>query len=357
MSSTHTSILQLAVVGAGFMGEKHAEFIGNNSQTELAAIVDPFNRDLSKKLGVDHFDTAAELLASKKHLDGVIIVNPTNLHVDTALEFLDANIPILLEKPVAESFAASVRLLNAQKNNDTPIVVAHHRRHNASAIAAQEFIASGKLGDIVAVNGTWSNKKQDSYYDVEWHRKPGGGVMLINLIHDLDLLRFLCGDIVSVQAKTSNKVRGFDVDETVATIFEFENGAIGAFVATDAAPGPWSWDQATEDFSQFPYTPGSTSYQILGTGGSLGVPDLAFYHYNTPDGNWFDLLNKTTIQKTTVGAYDEQLRHFVAVIRKEEEPKVTVADAAQSLAVIEAAQESATTNELISIQDFMARHL
>ncbi|MGB3414240.1 MAG: Gfo/Idh/MocA family oxidoreductase [Microbacteriaceae bacterium] len=345
--------LKLVVVGGGFMGRKHTEFIASNSASVLAGVVDPWSNSLAQELDVPNYSDLDSLF-SKVKPDGIIIVNPTDQHLETTLQCLEAGIPVLLEKPVTPTFGEAVELMRVVESGKTPVLVGHHRRHNASAIRAKAMIESGELGRLVAVNGTWANKKGHDYFDVEWHRSLGGGVMLINLIHDLDLLRFFCGDIVSIMAKSSNAIRGHVVEETSVTIFEFANGALGAFLATDASPSPWTWDQATEDFENFPYSPGAMSYQILGTEGSLSIPDLAHYSYpNRKEGNWFEPLNRTFLQKSNTNTYDRQLQHFLDVIRGAA-PSVTVRDAATSLALIEAAKIASTERREILLAEFFA---
>jgi predicted dehydrogenase len=84
------------------------------------------------------------------------------------------------------------------------------------------------------VAGLWLLKKPDDYFNVAWRRERGGGPILINLVHDIDSLRFICGEIVEVQASTSNKVRGFGVEDTAALLLKFANGAIGTVTVSDA---------------------------------------------------------------------------------------------------------------------------
>ncbi|MGT2439683.1 Gfo/Idh/MocA family protein [Bradyrhizobium betae] len=104
------------------------------------------------------------------------------------------------------------------KGTGIPMLVGHHRRHNPIIKSARETVASGKLGQLTAVVGLWLLKKPDDYFEVAWRREQGGGPLLINLIHDIDNLRFICGEIVEVQALTSNKVRGFAVEDTAALL-------------------------------------------------------------------------------------------------------------------------------------------
>ncbi|MFI5010926.1 MAG: Gfo/Idh/MocA family oxidoreductase [Hyphomicrobiales bacterium] len=86
------------------------------------------------------------------------------------------------------------------------------------ASEAKEIVASGGLGQITAVSGLcWFFKPKD-YFNVSWRREPGAGVVLINLIHVIDDLRNICGDIVCVQAAQSNAARGFEVEDTAAVL-------------------------------------------------------------------------------------------------------------------------------------------
>ena len=105
-----------------------------------------------------------------------------------------------------------------------PIMVGHHRRHNPIMRKAAEIVRSGELGTLVAVNAVWMSRKPEDYFNITWRREAGGGPVLINAIHDIDCLRMLCGDVVSVRAATSNATRGFTVEDTAAAVLTFANG-------------------------------------------------------------------------------------------------------------------------------------
>ena len=93
----------------------------------------------------------------------------------------------------------------------------------------------------VAVMGSAAFLKPDHYYeDAPWRKQPGGGPILLNMIHEVHNLRILCGDIVAVQAFASNAVRGFPVEDTVAINLRFANGALGTFLLSDTAACPKS---------------------------------------------------------------------------------------------------------------------
>ena len=128
--------------------------------------------------------------AESEKLDAVIIANPNALHVDTAITCLEAGVAVHLEKPVAVDYSQSLRLVDSVTRLNGRLLVGHHRRHHPAAARARTAIQAGEIGQIVAVSGLWSARKQDGYFtETPWHRQRGAGVMLINLVHDLDLLR------------------------------------------------------------------------------------------------------------------------------------------------------------------------
>ncbi|MFX6226176.1 Gfo/Idh/MocA family oxidoreductase, partial [Acinetobacter baumannii] len=82
------------------------------------------------------------------------------------------------------------------------------------------------------------------YFELDWRRRAGGGPVLINLIHEIDLIRFVCGEIEAVLAVTSNTVRGFEVEDGAAVILRLVGGALVTVNVSDTAAAPWSWDMS-----------------------------------------------------------------------------------------------------------------
>jgi len=345
--------LRIGIVGVGFMGRQHVEFVRRSRRAELAAVADP--RVGLEDLGCPAYRDLDEMMDAAS-LDAVIIVNPNQDHVDTALACLEHDVAVLLEKPVATSYAESLRLTEAIEREGGRLLVGHHRRHHPAISRVREALADGAIGDIVGVSGMWAVRKEDDYFtDIEWHRRPGAGVTLINLVHDLDLLRHVCGEIVEIQAMLSSSTRELEVEDTVSVTVRFENGALGSFLATDAGASPWGWDQATEESMEFPYVPGGVAYRIAGTAGALSVPDLAHYTYAAGvSPNWHSPLSRTFLPVRPVNSFDTQLEHFIDVARGEVEPLVSAADAARTLALVEALHQSAHTRETVDLAEFRA---
>ncbi|TQF43958.1 oxidoreductase [Bradyrhizobium sp. UNPF46] len=339
--------LRIAVAGAGLIGRRHIELITASPDCELAGIADPSPaaQDYAQARKTACYADHRALLAQEKP-DGLIIASPNMLHLPMALDCAAAGVPALIEKPVTDTVVNAQRLCAAVERAGVPMLVGHHRRHNPIIKAAREAVANGKLGPLTAVVGLWLLKKPDDYFEVAWRREQGGGPLLINLIHDIDNLRFICGEIAEVQALTSNKVRGFAVEDTAALLLRFERGALGTVTVSDATPAPWSWELTSGENAAYPKQD-QPCYILSGTEGSLSVPDMELWSYTQQPG-WYAPLSRGTIAPLALDPLVEQLRHFCAVVRGQERPLITAEDAMGTLAVVEAVSEAARTGQTIS---------
>jgi predicted dehydrogenase len=346
--------LKIALVGAGLIGRAHLERLDASQDCDCAAICDPTEgaKALAAERGTPWFASIGEMLAAMKP-DGAIIATPNALHVPGSIECLEAGVPVLVEKPLAESVAAAQRLVAVQARTGVSVLAGHHRRHNPIVKAARKLVQEGGIGRLVAVNSLFLIRKPDDYFDVAWRREAGGGPVLINLIHDIDNLRFICGEIDSVQAMTSNATRGFAVEDTAALIFRFANGALGTATVSDVTPTPWSWELSSGENKAYPQRDG-LCYLIAGSEGSLSIPSLERWHYEGRQG-WWEPLLRESLAIVPVEPLAEQIRHFCAVIRGTETPITDAADAARTLAVIEAVGEAARRGGPVTIGQVGAR--
>lgn len=339
--------LRIAVAGAGLIGRRHIELIAASKDCVLSGISDPSPaaKDYALSRGVPWYADHRALLERDKP-DGLIIASPNTLHLPMALDCAEAGVPALIEKPVTETVAAAQRLCATIRRTGVPMLVGHHRRHNPIIKTAREAVASGKLGQLTAVVGLCLLKKPDDYFDVAWRREPGGGPLLLNLIHDIDNFRFICGEITEVQALTSNRVRGFAVEDTAALLLRFASGALGTVTVSDATPAPWSWELASGENAAYPKQD-QPCYIFSGTAGSLSMPNMELWSYAQQPG-WYAPLSRKTIAPTAFDPLAEQLRHFCAMIAGREQPLIPVEDAMGTLAVVEAVSEAARTGQKIS---------
>ncbi len=332
----------IALIGAGAIGKTHINRIGLSDNLTLAGIADPTEagKTLAESVGVPWFADHRSLLDAVKP-QGAIVATPNQTHVNFAVDCLERGVAALVEKPVADSVADAKTLAAAVERLKVPVLVGHHRRHNPINQRAREIVQSGRLGQIVNVNLMASMYKPDSYYDAAWRRAPGGGPILINLIHDIDMLRFIVGDIVEVRAFSSNQVRGFEIEDSAAAILKFSNGALGTVVVSDSAAGPFCWDFTANEQDQYPRQEVQTHF-ILGTHGSMSLPNLEVFSY-PGERHWHKemLLQKSFVHKQD--AYAVQLQHFKAVIEGREAPLCSAADGAGTLAATLAVRDAALT--------------
>jgi len=335
--------LRIAVIGAGVIGRTHIDTLARVDGMELAAIVEPApaGRTLAGERGVPcHADVAALIAAGG--IDGAVVAAPNELHLPVTGALLEAGIPVLLEKPVAESVASAAALIAAQARTGTPVLVGHHRRHNAKVKAAKTAIESGAIGGLAVATVTCTLMKPASYFDAAWRRTPGvGGPILINLIHEVDLLRHFFGEIASVQALSGNRIRGLPVEDTAAVLLTFERGGVATLAISDAAAGPWSWDMASgENTARFPAYDVST-HLYGGSLGGLSLPDLKVWRH---DGalDWTVRMNATVPAFAWQDPYVAQLAHFGAVIRGAA-PLIGIADGSANIVVCDAIREAART--------------
>ena len=325
---------RLAVIGAGAIGRKHIEVIQYASDATLVALADPSEqaRELATELGVAWFADVEEMLDEIRP-DGVINATPNTLHVPCALACVTRGIPVLVEKPVAESPERARELVDAALAHNVPVLVGHHRRQNALTAAAKTLIDSGKLGKIVAVSAHWILQKPDDYFDVSWRREPGAGPLLVNLVHDIDLMRYLLGEIEEVQAMASSETRGFANEDSAVVNLRFARGTLGSAVLSDCSVSPWSWEMNSAENPIYAHTP-ENCYLISGTLGALAIPQMRWWRYGEKSG-WHEPLISETLRIDAIDPFILQLNHFIAVIRGEATPIIDAADALRSLEVID----------------------
>jgi predicted dehydrogenase len=341
--------VRIAVVGAGLVGRQHVLRVQSEPEAQLAAIVDPAPpaRELAASLAAPWFPDLEALLGAGK-ADAVIIATPNQLHVANGLACVAAGLPMLMEKPVADEVAGGWRLVEAAEQAGVPMLVGHHRRHSPLIRRAKEIVADGRLGRLVSVCALcWFLKPESYFAAAAWRREPGAGPVLINLIHVIDDLRNLCGDVASVQAVESNAVRRFAVEDTAAIVLRFASGALGTITLSDTVPAPWSWELTSGEIKAFPQTD-AFCYLLGGTAGSLSVPRLEHWHYQG-EPSWWAPLACTREVAPEQDPMVLQLRQFCRVARREEPPLLGGREAMRTLETTLAVKQAAASGEAVNL--------
>jgi predicted dehydrogenase len=334
---------RLGLIGAGLIGRRHAQLIAADPDLALAGVADPSDagREVARQHGADHYDDFRDLI-ERADLDGVVIAAPNQLHMPIGLACIERGLPLLVEKPIADTFEAGAALVEAAESRGLPLLVGLLRRFHAMVESTHALLRAGEIGDLVAVTTMWATRTPDAYFDAAtWRRAQGGGPVLINLIHDIDCLRHFAGEIEEVQAIASNTRRKFEVEDTAVALLRFASGALGTVTLTDCAPSPWGWEAGS---SENPGIAGTREncYRFFGTGGSLEFPNLVVWRQED-EGNWdWSLpLRPTPHPQRANVPLAAQLQHFRRVIRGEEGARVSGREGLATLSTTLAINESA----------------
>ncbi len=237
--------VRLGVAGLGVMGSWHANSIleGKIPGGVLAAVADPF-ADLTR-FGpeVKTFTSSEEMIASGE-IDAVIISTPHYSHTALGIAALEAGLHVLVEKPISVHKADAERLIAAHRNPQQVFAAMFNLRTSPVYIALHQLVHSGELGEIRRFNWTATTWfRSDAYYAsgtwrATWEGE-GGGVLLNQCPHNLDLLQWLFGMPTRVKALCRfGHYHKIEVEDDVTALLEFANGASGVFIAsTGEAPG------------------------------------------------------------------------------------------------------------------------
>ena len=250
--------VRMGVIGAGNMGSAHIKCIqdGNCPEIEITAVADIKPERLEHIPVSRKFSSTAVMLESDV-IDAALIVTPHYDHPSLAIECFNKGIHVMLEKP-AGVYTKQVREMNdTASKNDVVFGIMYQQRTDHIYRKMKEIVDSGRMGRIRRINWLITNwYRPQVYYDsgawrASW-RGEGGGVLINQCPHNLDLLQWICGMPVMVDAKMSfGKWHDIEVEDDVTAYMEFENGATGTFITS------------TGD------TPGSNRFEITFDGGKL----------------------------------------------------------------------------------------
>lgn len=343
------SPVRLAVIGAGFIGKKHLSVIQAEPAAELVGIVDPapMAAEVAKAYGTRLYPSI-DALMNEAAPDGAVVATPTEWHLQPTLDLLRAGVDVLVEKPIAATNEEARLIADEAERTGRKLLVGHHRRYYPVIERAREIIDGGAIGRLVTVHGQWTLKKAETYFEADWRQRRPAGPILTNLIHDFDTLRFICGEFSSISADITSAVHGFEKEDAAALTMSFVSGAIGTFLISDSSPSPWAWELATGENPVFPPAWQNT-HRFTGSEGALEFPDLALWRYSAGEDGWHYPISREACAFAEADAFALQSAHFCAVIRGEEEPRITAEDGARTLRATLAVFDAAETGRRLKL--------
>ncbi|MDR0271134.1 Gfo/Idh/MocA family oxidoreductase [Paenibacillus sp.] len=231
-----------AIIGCGAIFPLHAEAVKKLDDAELRLVID-INPDKARDAALFYGCEAAadyKLLLQREDIQVVHICTPHYLHAEMAIELLAAGKHVLTEKPMAENSASAKAMLNAARNSKGQLGVTFQNRYNAASQMIYEYIRSGNLGELICMKGIVTWHRDRSYYSsAAWRGKwttEGGGVLINQTIHTLDLLQWFGGEVTSVHGSvTADTLRDdIEVEDTAHACINFKSGARALFYGTNA---------------------------------------------------------------------------------------------------------------------------
>ncbi len=346
MRSTQPPLKIAVIGGSGLIGKRHCRHISSNPSTQLIAIVDPSPaaEDVARQHATFLYPSISDLLESPNRPDTAIVCTPNHTHVPLSSQLAEAGIHVLCEKPISTDIESAQSLIDVAKKHNVKLLVGHHRRFNPYMLATKKILDSSSIGQITAVSGLWTAIKPSSYFadELKWRRSKssGGGPILLNFIHEIDLMHYLFGPVTRIHAEKTISRRpqdGDSAEEGAAITMRFVSGVVGTFILSDDVASPHSFEGGTGENPMIPKT-GRDVYRILGTEGTLSVPDMMLSTYGDGEASWLrDMsMKRVEVENEHVAPFDSQLNHFVKVCRGEEKPSCTGEEGLRALVVCEA---------------------
>ncbi|WP_422934246.1 Gfo/Idh/MocA family protein [Sinomonas sp. P47F7] len=343
--------LRFAVVGCGQIGKAHAHALKELApRAELAAVVDNVPgraAALADEHGVLALTSLEEALA-RQDIDVVTLGTPSGLHADQAVAALDSDKHVIVEKPLDVTMEAAQRVLQAEKRSGRTAMVVSQMRYLPASGVVREAAESGAFGKLTSGSATMAWWRSQEYYDSgDWRgtwELDGGGALMNQGIHVIDLFRWFFGDPVEVYAWAQCAAhQRIEVEDTAVAVVRFANGALGTIHGTTAAyPGVNRRIQVHGDRGSAIIDEGVLTYYHAASG---DAPDLPYGAEG--DGNQAASLIHEADRFLT--SHARQFNDFIDAIDHGRPPLVTVTEAAKTLALIRAIYESAQLGQPVKV--------
>jgi predicted dehydrogenase len=325
---SHT--LRFALIGAGGIAKAYVAVFAAFAQAAVVAVADPKVRrakEVGDALGCPAFRSHEELL-EQVPCDAAVICTPPATHVQVALDLIEQGIPVLCEKPLAVDLASARKLVNAAAIDGVPLTMAAKFRYVDDAIRAKQIVDSGGLGELVLFDNIFASRVRMAD---RWNSDPavsGGGVLIDNGTHSVDIARYFLGSITDVMAVAPRRVQRVPVEDTAQMFIRSADGVCGTIDLS------WSIDMQADRY-----------ISIYGSEGTINVGWRESKFRPASGADWIKFGNGYD----KIQAMGAQVANFCAAVQGREELLITAEEAVASVAVIEAAYASLDRNAWVPV--------
>jgi UDP-N-acetyl-2-amino-2-deoxyglucuronate dehydrogenase len=236
--------LRFGIVGCGVIGPVHAEAISSLPDAQLVAVIDLVPekaQKLADQYGATSYTQLQDML-DREQVDVVIICTPSGLHGELACQVMRSGRNVIVEKPMEISREAIEEMLRVQRETGVKLAVISQHRFDPASRQVHELVEEQAFGRLVLGNAIVPWWRSQAYYDSgDWRgtwKLDGGGVLMNQTIHSIDLLQWLMGPVKSVFGYTDTLVHRMETEDVAVAVLRFASGALGTIAATTGAyPG------------------------------------------------------------------------------------------------------------------------
>jgi predicted dehydrogenase len=330
--------LRIGIVGCGGIARAHLTAYRAIPGVEVASVFDVASAvaaAFAAEAGIAAAPSLAALAASG--IDAVSICTPPGARIDCCRPFLAAGIAVLCEKPLAADASAARELATLARASRSPFMTAFCHRFHGPVLELKKLVASGRLGKAVLVRTIFASRFELAGNHRSDPRLAGGGCIMDNGTHAVDLFRFLVGDVGEVQAMMGTIVQESPVEDVGAVALRSTSGVIGELATSFSTPNGAAWIEW---------------YGSAGTARvsywNAGYPDLSYVLAGTQ--SWIPIDCAAHPSR-----FEGQARHFVDCLRSATAPSPSVEDGLATSLVIEGAYESARSGSRTRLTPSAAR--
>ncbi|MCK6494747.1 Gfo/Idh/MocA family oxidoreductase [bacterium] len=322
--------MAFGLIGAGGIAQSYLQAMSVSQLGKITAVADnrpEAARAMAEGLRCPAF-TSHQELGEKAKVDAVIVCTPPAFHPDIVRHFLEKKIHVLCEKPLCIDVAGARGLVESARKNGVILTMASKFRYVDDVIRAKSIVTSGILGEIILFENAFTSRIDMSN---RWNSDPaisGGGVLIDNGTHSVDIMRYFLGPIAEVQAVEGKRVQGLGVEDTVRIFIRTVDGVMGSIDLS------WSLNKELEGY-----------IDIYGSRGTIRVGWRESKYHQSTSQDWV-IFGKGYDK---IQAFKRQIENFIKAIRGEETLLITAEEAIGSVEVVAAAYRSLGTNNWISV--------
>ncbi len=337
-----------AVLGLG-VGRSHAAAAFKSENADLIAVCDLLPEKLEKAKkdypGVLTYTDYAEMFRNPD-IDIVSIALPSGMHAQFAVEAMEAGKNVLVEKPIDITVEAAMKIEEARQKTGKTVGVVHQNRNNTNMKPMVDAIRSGKIGEVFYGDFAVKWFRTQEYYDNGGWRgtwdMDGGGSLMNQAVHTVDLMQWLMGDVVSVTSQMGIYNHKIETEDFTASLIKFSSGATATFVSTTCA-----------------YPGICTGIRVYGSKGSMEADSDKLQLWkmmDAPEGEEAEMLAKyagngsaAALDPNLCLGHSSIVEDMIAAVRDGRDPQILPMEAIKSVRIINAIYESARTGKTVAL--------